>query len=152
MEIQPDSVLIQKMKVLLADVFSMYLRAHYFHWNVEGHCFVMYHDFFGEIYNDAWSSVDDIAEHIRALGAYAPGTLKRFAEITTTEQISSNEIPTTALNMVRILLNDNIKVLNSLHSVYTEASSQLGLANYIQDRIDAHEKLQWKLKSMSKEC
>lgn len=152
MEIEPDTILIQKMKILLADVFSMYLRAHYFHWNVEGPCFVMYHDFFGEVYNDTWASVDDIAEHIRALGGYAPGTLKRFAEITTTEQTTSNEIPTNALNMVRILYSDNVKVLSSLHSVYTEASHQLGLANYIQDRIDAHEKLQWKLKSMSKEC
>ena len=69
--------LINKMKVVLASSFAFYLKAHNFHWNVEGVNFPQYHEFFGNLYEEVHSAIDKIAEEIRALDAYAPGSLKR---------------------------------------------------------------------------
>ena len=73
--------LIEQMKVTLASTFSFYLKAHNFHWNVEGANFPQFHSFFEGIYTDAWGAVDVIAEHLRTLDAYAPGSLSRFGEL-----------------------------------------------------------------------
>jgi starvation-inducible DNA-binding protein len=53
--------LVEKMKVLLADAFTMYVRAHGYHWNVIGSDFPQYHDFFGDLYQEIHGSVDVIA-------------------------------------------------------------------------------------------
>jgi starvation-inducible DNA-binding protein len=51
--------LIEQMKVVLADSFVMYTKAHGYHWNVEGTLFPMLHDFFGDIYAEVYGSIDD---------------------------------------------------------------------------------------------
>jgi len=70
--------LIEKLKILHASNFSFYLKLHFFHWNVEGPNFPQYHELFGDLYSDVHGSVDNYAEHLRALQAYAPGSLGRF--------------------------------------------------------------------------
>ena len=62
-----------QLKETLATVFSFYLKAHNFHWNVEGPFFYEYHKMFGDIYEDVYSSIDGIAENLRKIGTYAPG-------------------------------------------------------------------------------
>ena len=63
-------------KVAFSSTFAFYLKAHNFHWNVEGSNFPQYHKFFQKIYEEIWGTTDDIAEHIRSLGAYAPGSME----------------------------------------------------------------------------
>ena len=74
--------LIEDMKRLLADVYAYGLKAQNYHWNVEGPNFMEYHALFADVYNKASGDVDTVAEHIRALDAYAPGSLGRFKELT----------------------------------------------------------------------
>ena len=69
------------LKILLASQFAYYLKAQYFHWNVEGSDFAQLHDFFQNIYEDAYSAVDPIAEYIRSLEDYAPGSFERYQEL-----------------------------------------------------------------------
>jgi starvation-inducible DNA-binding protein len=134
--------LIDKMKVVLASAFSLYLKAHNYHWNVTGQNFKQYHDFFGQFYEDVHDSVDLYAEHIRALKAVAPGSLKRFAELT----IISDEIavPSPKFMFVR-LSQDNEKFLAELREARNIADSlnEFGVVNFLEDRIDFHEKMQW---------
>ena len=59
----------------LADTFALYLKTHFFHWNVEGPDFVQYHTFLGDFYTAVWNQTDLIAEKIRMLGSYAPSNL-----------------------------------------------------------------------------
>ena len=73
--------LINQMKVLLASNFDLYLKAHNFHWNITGPNFNEYHTFFGEVYKELWEATDAIAEQIRKLDAYAPGSLERFEQL-----------------------------------------------------------------------
>ena len=96
--------LIKEMKISLASVFSFYLKAHYFHWNVEGPNFPQYHTFFGDLYEEVYGSVDQFAEQIRALGSYSPGSLTRFKELSVVED--EINVPN-SISMVRELLLDN---------------------------------------------
>ena len=69
------------LKVAFADTYALYVKAQNYHWNVEGPMFPMYHDFFGNIYEEVGETIDAFAEQIRAAGAYAPGAFSRFAEL-----------------------------------------------------------------------
>ena len=142
--------LVNKLKVSLADTFVFYLKSHYYHWNVEGPDFSQYHELLKEIYEEVFGAVDFIAEHIRTLDAYAPGSLKRFSELTTLEE--DNTIPS-SLDMLKRLLDDNNKVINTLIDSYkaAEAANEYGLANFIQDRIDVHKKHGWMLRATTKD-
>lgn len=137
------------LKELLADTFSLYLKAHYYHWNVEGPDFKQYHDFFGEFYEEVYGSVDKIAEEIRALGAYAPGSFQRYLELSNIKG-EIDIIP--PREMVMRLLADNNTYLATLKETYMSADAEghLGLANFIQDRMDAHNKHKWMLTAFSK--
>lgn len=141
--------LINKMKVVLASTFAFYLKAHNFHWNVEGLNFPQYHEFFGNLYEEVHGAVDTIAEEIRALDAYAPGSLKRFQELSTI--MDETSVPS-AVIMCQRLEKDNQTLLLDLEQAYNEAerTKQLGLANFLQDRIDAHKKHGWMLKAVQK--
>jgi starvation-inducible DNA-binding protein len=141
--------LVDALKVVLADTFALYLKAHYFHWNIEGPNFVQYHGFLDGFYNEVWAAVDPIAEHIRTLDAYAPGSFTRFKELSS---ISDELAIPSAISMLTKLEADNQKVIDSLTKAYksAEEANKIGLSNFIQDRIDIHEKHSWMLRSIVK--
>jgi starvation-inducible DNA-binding protein len=142
-----ESPLIESLKVVLADTFSLYLKSHNFHWNITGPNFPQYHDFLNNLYNELFLAVDSIAEHIRAQDSFAPGSYTRFSELT---NIDDELLVPTALVMINKLLADNYIVLGSLKKAYEEAVSagMVGLENFLQDRIDIHMKHGWMLKSI----
>lgn len=138
--------LIEKMKVVLASAFSLYLKAHNYHWNVTGPNFKQYHDFFGQFYEDVHDSIDVYAEHIRALKGFAPGSLKRFSELTSiSDEIT---IPSSKFMFIR-LSQDNERFLSELKEARNIADSlnEYGIISFLEDRIDFHEKMQWMIDS-----
>ena len=141
--------LIEQMKVSLASTFAFYLKAHNFHWNVEGVNFPQFHSFFEGIYTDAWGAVDGIAEHLRTLDSYAPGSLGRYSELSLIKD--EINIPS-AIAMMTKLTTDNGTMIEQLTKTQAlaEENNKMGLANYLQDRIDAHEKNGWMLRSIIK--
>lgn len=136
----------EQLKAVLATAFSFALKAQYFHWNVTGPSFSEYHKFFEEVYTQAQQSIDPCAEHIRALGAYAPGSLNRMAELTRIQDIDT--IPS-GLDMMMLLEADNRTLIRELYAAhqYAEALAQLGTMNFLEGLIDQYEQLAWKLKS-----
>lgn len=138
-----------KLKVVLADTFAMHLKAWNYHWNVEGPDFYQYHEFFGKIYSDLQDAIDPIAEHIRAIGEYAPGGLMRYAELS---QIQDELTLIPATEAVGRLQSDNAIVLINLIIAFhaAEDANEVGLANFLQDRIDSHKKLGWMLRASVK--
>lgn len=140
------SELIDQMKVVQATAFSLYLKAHNYHWNVTGPNFSEYHSFFGEFYETVWGSVDHIAEQTRTLDAYVPGSLSRFIELT---KITDETGIIPADSMFRNLYNDNetfIKELNIAHEL-AAAEKRYGLINFLEDRLDFHAKMHWQIRS-----
>ena len=139
----------ESLKNVLANTFAMYLKAHGFHWNVEGPDFVQLHDFFGTLYLELFGAIDPIAEHIRAIDQYAPNSMARMIALADIKEVSN--IPT-AQAMVKQLESDNKIVMASLMKAYqaAEKEKELGLANFLQDRLDIHAKHGWMLRSISK--
>lgn len=142
--------LIQQMKVYLADNVTFGMKAQQFHWNVEGDDFAQHHEFLGNLYGEVDGVIDQIGEFIRTLDAYAPLGPRRIAELTTIEEA---DVAPRAMVMMRTLYNDNTKVLQSITEAYrlAERYNELGLANFLQDRMAAHKKHQWMLRSILKD-
>ena len=142
-------MLIDDLKRVQADTFAMYAKAHYYHWNVEGPNFVQYHDFLGKLYEELFAAVDVVAEEVRALQSYAPGVHRMLMELTKIQD--DNTIPA-ALDMFKRLLTDNDTVMEGLIAAYmsADAAGELGLANFLQDRMDIHKKHAWMLRSLIK--
>ena len=137
------------LKVALANTFAFYLKAHNYHWNVEGPNFSEYHAFLNVLYDETWLAVDAIAEHIRTLDVYVPGSFVRFGELATIEDETA--IPQ-AVNMMKKLDSDNKKVIESLAKAMksADAAGKVGISNFLQDRIDIHEKHGWMIRSFTK--
>lgn len=142
--------LVQALKIVLANEFAFALKAQNFHWNVEGPDFYQYHGLFQAIYDEVYASVDVIAERIRTLGAYAPGSFRRYSELTELED--QVEIPT-AKSMIEKLIADSQIVLPSIIRCYqlAEQSGNHGLSNLMAERQDAHDKHLWMLTATLKQ-
>jgi starvation-inducible DNA-binding protein len=138
--------LIKAMKIAFATEYSFYLKAHFYHWNVEGADFSQYHKLFGKIYKEVYGSIDPFAENIRKLGSYTPGSYTRFSMLS---QIDDELTVQPAMDMIRELLDDGEKILKVLDMVYdlAEGARQFGISNFLAERIDAHQKHNWMLRA-----
>ena len=142
-------MLIDELKKVHADAFTFYLKAHFYHWNVEGPNFPQYHDFLQNLYLEVFASVDTLAELIRTLDSYAPGTLTRLKELTTIEE--TDDVPDAKTMMTRLLQENNILRASLLTAYKTaDTTGDVGISNFLQDRIQAHEKHSWMLRSIVK--
>jgi starvation-inducible DNA-binding protein len=99
--------LIEELKVAFASTYAFAAKAQYYHSNVEGPNFPQYHEFFGEIYEEVGGAIDKMAEHIRALDAYAPGSFNRLEELS---DIRGDDTIVSGLEMAQRLLADNDKL------------------------------------------
>jgi starvation-inducible DNA-binding protein len=142
-------MLVDDLKRVQADTFAMYSKAHYYHWNVEGPDFVQYHDFLGKLYEELFDVVDVIAEEVRALDSYAPGAHRMLMELTKVQD--DNTVPA-ALEMMRRLEADNDIVMEGLLQAFmsAEAAGEVGLADFLTQRMDVHKKHRWMLRSIQK--
>jgi len=142
--------LVKSMKVALATVFSFYLKAHNFHWNVEGPNFHEYHVMFQKIYEDVYASVDVFAEEIRALDSYAPGSFARFTALSKVDD--ETKVPSSKVMIERLLAN-NETVIECLNDAFKQAETQnkQGLMDFLAGRIDQHNKWSWFLRATKKE-
>ena len=143
-------MLADDLKVLLATEYAFVIKTQFFHWNVEGPDFGQLHKFFGKIYSDVYNAIDPTAEYIRTLDDYTPGSFERFSELS---QISGQiKIPRARL-MLEELLQDNGTMKQLLNQCFesAQAEKQEGIANFLAERIDAHGKWGWQIKSFLKD-
>jgi DNA-binding ferritin-like protein len=138
---------IDALQQLLADVIGFYHRVHGYHWNVTGEDFAQYHELFGEIYGDVYGSVDGIAENIRKLGDYPIISLEEYAEISAFS--STGLAGGTPRALAADLYLANRELIEELKTMFSmlEAANEQGVANFIAERIDAHQKWSWQLSS-----
>jgi len=137
------------LKTAFASEFSFYLKAHNFHWNVEGPLFGQLHELFERIYSEVYGSIDTFAEHLRALQLYTPASLQKFSMLTTVDD--ENEVPMWS-DMLQELLADSDKMAEIFRITFdmAEANGDHGLSNFLADRQDAHKKHSWMLRSSLK--
>lgn len=141
--------LVKALKTAMADVVTFYFMAHGYHWNVEGQDFSQYHALFAEIYEDAYSSVDPLAENVRKLDDYAPFSLQKFIDL---RNVEFKDVDTTPKAMAKSLLKANETVIDTLNKAFkaAEKADEQGIADFLAGRIDMHQKWAWQLRASTK--
>ena len=143
------SSIVQALSKLLADTYVLYLKTHSFHWNVEGPMFQTLHQMFMEQYTEIWNAIDLIAERIRSLGEYAPGTYREYARLT---RIKETEGVPRAEEMIKLLIEGQEAVVRTAREalpIAEEANDQPTL-DLLTQRMQIHEKNAWMLRSLLK--
>lgn len=132
---------------LLADSYILYLKTHNFHWNVEGPMFNTLHQMFMAQYTELWNALDLIAERIRALGFYAPGSYKKYSQLSS---IPESEEPMPANSMIRHLLEGHEAVCKTARAIFplAEAGHDEGTLDLLTQRLQLHEKTAWMLRAL----
>jgi starvation-inducible DNA-binding protein len=136
----------KSLKIAFASEYSFYLKAQNFHWNVVGPFFTQLHELFGNIYEEVGDSIDPFAENIRKAGAFVPASFSRFSMLSAindeTEIIDDGD-------MIQELLIDSDKMVKILKLCFDIATryGEDGLSNFLAERMDAHRKHSWMLRS-----
>ncbi len=137
----------QSLSNMLASNYILYLKSLYYHWNVTGINFSSLHELFEKQYEDLHKAGDEIAERIRALGRFAPGTYKEFSKISLISE--DDELPSSAEQMIKNSLYDNeecsklaLKVLRLAEEYGDEVTQDLMVS-----RMQSHDKTAWMLRS-----
>jgi len=143
-------MLVDNLKTLQGTSVSFYLKLANFHWNIEGPDFPQYHEFLGDFYLSIFGNVDPLAEYIRALNSYAPGSLARMQELTIIEDYNGPQIMWD--EMFTIVYNDTTTLINYYKDTFDVATMERaqGIANFCADQIDSLEKRLWMIRSILK--
>lgn len=135
------------LKNLLADSYTLYLKTHNFHWNVTGPMFQTLHTMFEDQYTELATAVDEIAERIRSLGVFAPGSYHEFQALTKIKE--AHDVPK-AEEMIAQLVEAHettIRTARSIYNIVSEVDDE-ATADLITQRIQIHEKTAWMLRSL----
>lgn len=134
---------------LLADTYTLYLKTHNYHWNVTGPMFSTLHLMFETQYNELALAVDLIAERIRALDVYAPGSYRDFAKLSSIKE--EDGVPS-AETMIANLARDQEAVVRTARKVFPDADAARDepTADLLTQRMLTHEKTAWMLRAMLK--
>ncbi|MES3028891.1 MAG: Dps family protein [Pseudomonadota bacterium] len=131
---------------LLADSYAVYLKTHGYHWNVRGPNFSQLHTLFMAQYTEMWTAIDEVAERIRALGELAPQGYGAFGNLSA---IKDGDPTKNAEAMLKDLIESHETLIATLYAALPsaqEAGDEVS-ASLISDRLTAHEKHVWMLRS-----
>lgn len=143
---ESNQAVVEALSVLLASSYSLYLKTHNYHWNVTGPMFTTLHTLFETQYTELAIAVDQIAERIRSVGAFAPGSYTAFSKITSVKEETGRP---EAKEMIRVLVSDQGAVAESARQVIVaaEAVRDQASVDLATRRLDVHEKNAWMLHS-----
>lgn len=135
------------LKKLLADTYTLYQKTHGYHWNVTGPMFQTLHLMFMTQYTELWNSIDLIAERIRSLGDFAPGTYTEFGKLSSIKEDKS--VPA-ATDMIKNLVEGHEETIRTARSILpaAEKGNDQATIDLITQRLDVHEKTAWMLRAL----
>jgi starvation-inducible DNA-binding protein len=139
------------LKQLLGDEYLMYTKYRNAHWNVEGIDFHSKHVFFEEEYGKLEKTIDEVAERIRMLGFYSPGTLKDFLELSQLNENGPEQ--NDSASFMEVLLDDHQSIIQFIRKSIgenAEAHNDEGTADFITAVMQMHEQMAWILRSSLK--
>ena len=138
----------EALKVLLSETYALYTKTHGYHWNVTGPRFNELHTMFMAQYNELWLALDLIAERIRALGHFAPGSSGEMLEHATIKP--DNGVPEAA-DMVKHLASGHEAVSKAAKAgiKVAEKNNDPVTVDLFTQRAQIAEKTAWMLRAAS---
>ena len=145
--VKKDNDLVAVLKTTLANAYVLYHTIHGFHWNLKGNDFWEYHKFFDEIVSDIYEHIDPIAENIVKLGGEAPFLMSELVNNANIKEIGL--VSKDPIELARKFEEMNSQMIDELKNTFKVANSanEQGVANFIAERIDQHQKWDWFLKA-----
>ncbi|WP_409433320.1 Dps family protein [Litorimonas sp. RW-G-Af-16] len=136
----------EAVRKLMADTYTLYLKTHGYHWNVEGPHFQQLHIQFMDQYTEMWTAVDELAERIRALGYLAPASYADMAKISSIKEEDGTPDWKT---MVKNLAQGHEQVAKTARDVLrvAEDAGDDATADVVGPRVTLHEKTAWMLRA-----
>lgn len=136
--------LVKRLKVVLSDTFSLYLKTHTSHWNITGKNFYGIHKFLQKQYEELWNSVDRIAETIRTLNVPVPGNYTTYGKLS---NIKTEETCSSVDNTINMLIKDHQTAIDDIYKAFEEAEkiNDQAVMNVLADRLEQHKIHIWKL-------
>ncbi|MDR1258954.1 MAG: DNA starvation/stationary phase protection protein [Tannerellaceae bacterium] len=129
---------------LLADYQLLYANLRGFHWNIEGHNFFVLHSKFEELYNDAASKIDEIAERIMMLGGKPVNALSKYLEVSRVKEVSGvsccDEAAKSILDAFSVIIEEERSLIIAASEAKDEATGSM-----ISDYLKEQEKTVWML-------
>ncbi|GLQ88660.1 Dps family protein [Dyella flagellata] len=146
---QDRKTIAKQLSKLLADTYSLYLKTHSFHWNVTGPHFNSLHTMFETQYNELWLAADEVAERIRVLDVFAPGSYSQFGKLTSIQEEPG--VPDWKDMVNQLVAGHEIAAVTAREVIRAaEAAGDEGSMDMATGRLKAHEKTAWMLRSLLK--
>lgn len=144
-----DTRVIDGLNLVLADSYALMALTHLAHWNVEGPNFFALHKAFQEQYEELFTAIDEIAERVRALDAFAIGGLNMFAKVAQMDEFKS---PMPQKDYIAALIVAHEKAVDDITRVRDLAgeAEDLETQDLMIGRLQTHEKTLWMLRSCLK--
>jgi len=141
------TIIVDGLSRLLADTYTLYLKTHNYHWNVTGPMFTSLHALFEQQYIELAGAVDLIAERIRALGEFAPGSYQAYAKLTAIKE--ETDVPN-AENMLKNLLDSHEIIIRHARELLqtTAIETDEVTSDLLTQRMEFHEKNAWMMRSL----
>ena len=137
----------RQLSKLLADTYSLYLKTHSFHWNVTGPQFNSLHAMFETQYNELWLAADEVAERIRTLDMFAPGSYSQFAKLGSIKEEAG--VPEWKVMVGQLMEGHEIVAHTARAAIkLADKAGDEGTADMLTGRLKAHEKTAWMLRSL----
>ncbi|MCA9756087.1 MAG: DNA starvation/stationary phase protection protein [Candidatus Eisenbacteria bacterium] len=136
----------ESLEKLLATSYTTYLKTHNYHWNVTGPMFTTLHTLFETQYTELALAVDEVAERIRSLGAFAPASYTDFMKLSEVKEETGRP---NAKEMIQRLVEDQETIVRVAKDVIeaAEGAKDQATADLATRRLDVHEKNAWMLRS-----
>lgn len=146
---QDRETIATQLSKLLADTYSLYLKTHSFHWNVTGPHFNSLHSMFEIQYNELWLAADEVAERIRVLDVFAPGSYSQFGKLTRIQEESG--VPDWKEMVNQLVTGHEIAAATAREVIKAaDDAGDEGSMDMATGRLKAHEKTAWMLRSLLK--
>lgn len=142
------AAVVQMLNQMLADQHILYIKLRNYHWNVEGMYFQQLHALFEEQYNDIAVQIDDIAERVRSLGHYAPGSMQDFQQLSRLQE--SGHLNGDHQLMLQNVLADHEMIIQVLRQDLEAAMNDhndAGTSDFLTALMEAHEKMAWMVRA-----
>jgi starvation-inducible DNA-binding protein len=132
---------------VLADTYMLYLKTHFYHWNVTGPLFASLHLLLEKQYEQLFAATDVLAERIRALGFFAPGSISVFGSMTSIED-DRDDVPD-AMQMIDNLVKGHEAISRTTRAAFkaAEKAEDQATMDLLVDRMKESDMAAWMLRS-----
>lgn len=139
--------IVKKLNELLSNLEVMNIKLQNYHWNVIGKGFFTTHEKLEEYYDNVREQIDEVAEHILALGYQPLGTMQDFAENAIIREAKNEKIK--SIEIMENVIHDLDELKQKVIQIkqIAEEKECYGTSALMDDYLADYSKKIWMLKS-----